>query len=193
MVQLLIDVRNQLQRYAFPNNVEFHFANINQPWTKRALLAGGFGFPTSKSHGETHFRQWKPVYSVADIGGSDSAAVDAEYRNKAEAQRRSISQAHDIEAKGQGDHITSHPADNSDEDSLEKQIAASKSYSNSRVAVVQSIQQPLFHVDLNSAVEAAIASINSKNRVLQQESGETLDTIKDVGPTQQALGVPPAI
>ncbi|KAJ5765885.1 sulfate anion transporter [Penicillium odoratum] len=48
-VQGLIDVRNQLNRHAAPSEVQWHFANIKNRWTKRALSAAGFGYPTMPS------------------------------------------------------------------------------------------------------------------------------------------------
>ena len=41
-VQALVDIRQQLDRYA-DFEVEYHFAHIQSPWIKRALVAGGFG------------------------------------------------------------------------------------------------------------------------------------------------------
>jgi solute carrier family 26 (sodium-independent sulfate anion transporter), member 11 len=72
-VQQLIDVRNQLDRYTAPSVVDWHFTSINNRWTKRALVAAGFGYP-SVSERETTLHRWKPVFSVAEIGGSFSAA-----------------------------------------------------------------------------------------------------------------------
>lgn len=43
-VQALVDARNQLARHASPEAVEWHFANVNDRWTKRALVANGFGY-----------------------------------------------------------------------------------------------------------------------------------------------------
>jgi len=69
-MQQLIDTRNQLDRHAYPNKVDWHFAHINNRWTKRALASVGFGRPTP---GE----QWKSIYSVAGIGGSGAKSVAA--------------------------------------------------------------------------------------------------------------------
>ncbi|KAL8286568.1 hypothetical protein RQP46_004585 [Phenoliferia psychrophenolica] len=41
-IQNLVDLRRSLERYA-DRAVPFHFATILSPWIKRALLAGGFG------------------------------------------------------------------------------------------------------------------------------------------------------
>jgi hypothetical protein len=40
----LIDTRNQLDRHAYANKVDWHFAHINNRWTKRALASVGFGY-----------------------------------------------------------------------------------------------------------------------------------------------------
>jgi sodium-independent sulfate anion transporter 11 len=60
--QNLFDVRKQLDRYASPDVVEWHFANVQSPWVKRGLAAVGFGKPA------THVTQ--PLFTVAEVGGT---------------------------------------------------------------------------------------------------------------------------
>lgn len=90
-VQNLIDIRNQLDHYAAPDVVEWHFAAIGNRWTKRALSSAGFGLPPDTSHREG----WKPVFSVAEVPGGDEIVgqqIDKELeeakRNDPEAARR---------------------------------------------------------------------------------------------------------
>jgi sodium-independent sulfate anion transporter 11 len=45
-VQALIDTRTEVERWT-NRTVEFHFAAILSPWTRRALVAAGFGFDHS--------------------------------------------------------------------------------------------------------------------------------------------------
>jgi sodium-independent sulfate anion transporter 11 len=77
-VQLLVDARNQLDRHAAPHAVQWHFANIHSRWTKRALSAAGFGFPSlDVENGQA--RHWKSVFSVAEVAthaldGSDEVS-----------------------------------------------------------------------------------------------------------------------
>jgi solute carrier family 26 (sodium-independent sulfate anion transporter), member 11 len=71
-MQQLIDTRNQLDRHAYPNKVDWHFAHINNRWTKRALASVGFGHPTP---GSRLAERWKSIYSVADIGGTQSTSA----------------------------------------------------------------------------------------------------------------------
>jgi sodium-independent sulfate anion transporter 11 len=166
-IQNLIDVRNQLDKYAAPDTVDWHFCNINNRWTKRSLAAAGFGYytPETPDSGITH--RWKPIFSVAEIGGSDSAAAQAEARENLLAQR-TLSQvrSHDIEA--------AHPesGDSSETNSISKQLEHSKAYGNAeagdtrqrgRIAVVQGLNRPLFHVDVTAALNSALANAQRKS------------------------------
>ncbi|KAF2189312.1 sulfate permease-like protein [Zopfia rhizophila CBS 207.26] len=77
-VQGLIDVRNQLDRYAAPEIVEWHFASITNRWTKRALTAAGFGYLSTDRPPRQH---WNPVYSFAAIGDSAAPSRDQKLRD----------------------------------------------------------------------------------------------------------------
>ncbi|KAJ9614509.1 hypothetical protein H2200_002646 [Cladophialophora chaetospira] len=164
-VQDLIDVRNQLDRYASPEPVQWHCANINNRWTKRALVSAGFGYPT-EAQSELH--RWKPIFSVAEIGGDQSAAAAAE----TDYNRRQSRSARDEEAGGKThvDNISS----SSNENDLSKQITGSKPYvraSTKRVAVVQGLNRPFFHIDLTSALQAAITNVEHENKLRGVEAG----------------------
>ena len=160
-VQHLIDVRNQLDRYAAPDSVQWHIACINNRWTKRALAAAGFGYPTLEN--DTGFQRWKPIFSVADMGGATSAAANAEYDyNKRNADfefGRVHSRAQENGAE-----------DSESQNSIEKQLQTSQAYrgsfsgkgGNGKVAVVQGLNRPLFHIDLTSALQSAIANVENR-------------------------------
>lgn len=92
-IQQLIDVRNQLDRWAAPETPEWHIASINNKWTRRALVHAGFGYPTPDS---PHYHRWKPVFSVADIGGNDSAAAQAQLKLLEQDQRKTQQQQQQI-------------------------------------------------------------------------------------------------
>lgn len=165
-IQNLIDVRNQLDKYAAPDTVDWHFCNINNRWTKRSLAAAGFGYYTPEPDA-SGLHRWKPVFSVAEIGGSDSAAAAAEARENRHAQR-TLSQA------GKDDIEAVHgSAESSDAGSLNKQLELSKAYgaaegdvngvSAGRIAVVQGLNRPLFHVDVTAALNSALANAQRKS------------------------------
>ncbi|KAF2498595.1 sulfate permease-like protein [Lophium mytilinum] len=164
-IQNLIDVRNQLDRYAAPDTVDWHFACINNRWTKRALAAAGFGYYTPESDAESGLERWKPIFSVAELGGKSSAAAAAEaHQNK--AQRRAAAQA---EGKTVSDDIEEGPDSSEDADSLNKQLSHSKAYGtigggkSQRIAVVQGLNRPLFHIDITAAMESALANSQRKS------------------------------
>ncbi|TIB74364.1 hypothetical protein E3Q23_02692 [Wallemia mellicola] len=73
--QVLVDVKNQLDRWAHPDKVMWHFAGIRDRWIKRALAA-------IKMH-ETTTVNAKPLFSVAEVGHF-SSANDATVNSKPE-------------------------------------------------------------------------------------------------------------
>ncbi|KAH8700592.1 putative sulfate transporter [Talaromyces proteolyticus] len=154
-VQNLIDVRNQLDVYASPQPVQWHFANITNRWTKRALASAGFGYPTIGS--ETGPTRWKPIFSVAELGGKSSAA------EAAERERLDKLKAHDIE-HGKPTHTTErehHGVEESSHDGedFQSQLRISTAYEHQRkIALVSGINRPLFHVDITSALQSAVAN-----------------------------------
>lgn len=155
----MIDVRNQLDRYTSPETVEWHFASINNRWTKRALAAAGFGFIESASEdGLTH--HVKPIFSVAEIGGSDSAANAAEYDEIARA--KAVHKSSDIETGGFDT-----------EDKREEQKV--------KLAAIHGLNLPLFHLDLTEALASALSNTQARDatakKVAEVEGRDTPDHI----------------
>lgn len=173
-VQHLIDVRNQLDAYAAPERVEWHLACINNRWTKRALASAGFGFPNPE--GEFSFSRWKPIFSVAEIGGSSSAAAAAESRDIEQDLKRK--RTLDVESNN-GDKASSsvgpggiqrdNRSASASSEEFEKDLGATKAYklagrASARVVVVHGLNRPLFHIDLTSALQSAIANVERRGR-----------------------------
>lgn len=153
VMQQLIDVRNQLDRYTSPDVVEWHFSNINNRWTKRALVVSGFGYPTPESaNGEVH--RWKPIYSVADMGGHSSAAEAAE-----EAYNRRM-RSMDVEA-GHAQEIERTPT----------------RAGTGKAAVVHGMNRPFFHLDVAGALKCAIT--NSEGRPELPREEKVVDSSSD--------------
>lgn len=158
-VQHLIDVRNQLDRHAAPDKVQWHFAHINNRWTKRALVSAGFGFPTPEG---AEFHRWKPIFSVAELGGAESAAAAAEARENRDLQRRKTI---DIEEGSS----TSAPESSNDGEyadritaTLSKSDAYRKRTDKTKIAVVHGLNRPFFHLDLTSALQSAVHNIKAE-------------------------------
>lgn len=74
-VSALHDLRNQLDQYTSPYSVSWHFASINNRWTKRALTAAGFGYDRSIgfSAQEEAYREHglRPIYNISNIEEDD--------------------------------------------------------------------------------------------------------------------------
>ncbi|CAG8957648.1 hypothetical protein HYFRA_00010515 [Hymenoscyphus fraxineus] len=166
-VQQLIDVRNQMDRYASPQVVDWHFTSLNNRWTKRALVSAGFGYPSIVPT-EGQAQRWKPIFSVSELGGPDSAAEVAEHQaNEKEIaeQRQRVSK--DLHAEGEG--ITS-----SSQDSLSSTVDVKSGGKASirRAAVVNGLNRPLFHIDLTSALQSAIANVEARPEVVLPGQGQ---------------------
>jgi sodium-independent sulfate anion transporter 11 len=154
-VQQLIDVRNQLDRYAAPDIVDWHFASINNRWTKRALVSAGFGYP-SEWYGLQH--RWKPIFSVAEIGGSGSAASAAEAIANENIRRQSIKDAQQVRTID--DAINNKEYGSSLDGEFHK--AGGVVTKRPRTALVNGLNRPLFHIDLTGALQSAIANVEAR-------------------------------
>jgi sodium-independent sulfate anion transporter 11 len=149
-VQQLIDVRNQLDKYTSPETVDWHIACINNRWTKRALVSAGFGYPSPEGEFK---RSWKPIFSVAEIGGSDSAAQVAENLEKKQLERQQTK-----DSRGSDKHATDnirHASSSSSSDVI-------KHPKVSRVVPVNGLNRPFFHIDLVGALYSAIENIETR-------------------------------
>ncbi|MCJ1438759.1 Sulfate permease 2 [Xylographa pallens] len=170
-VQHLVDVRNQLDFYTAPHRVDWHMACINNRWTKRALASAGFGFP---SPDDLALTRWKAIFSVAEIGGSTSAAAVAERHDIERDLRRRLTEA-DVEAarnekKTGGDGITRQRdsrSESSEGGEFDKDLGTTKAYArqSAKVAVVHGLNRPLFHIDLTSALQSAIANVERRGEL----------------------------
>jgi sodium-independent sulfate anion transporter 11 len=162
-IQQLIDFRNQLDRYTAPDVVDWHMACISNRWTKRALVSAGFGYPTERPDGLHH--RWQSIFSVAEIGGSDSAAqaADNALNEKELGHRTSAAPANDIEAA---------PSESSSEDADPKLAhKPTVELGQRRGVVVHGLNRPLIHVDLTSALQSAIHNIENRAQVQSGDGG----------------------
>ncbi|TDZ17512.1 Sulfate permease 2 [Colletotrichum orbiculare MAFF 240422] len=136
-IQGLVDVRGQLDHYAEPEAVEWHFAHVNNRWTRRALAVAGFGFPSVK---DEHLGRWKPVYSFApvDAASGNQGPHIASQRSRDEEDAISPSKGVDEGAARRGD---------------------------GKLAALQGLNRPFFHIDVAAAVESAVANAETKDEV----------------------------
>ncbi|KAH8602580.1 putative sulfate permease 2 [Bisporella sp. PMI_857] len=165
-VQQLIDVRNQLDKYTAPSTVDWHFANINNRWTKRALVAAGFGYPTV-SQTEGSVSRWKPIFSVSEIGGAESAAAFAEQQNN-EKELLQEQRARNRDRARAGDAII---GDSESGESSDLKNSGVKTTTSSKTITVNGLNRPLFHIDLTAALQSAVANIRARDE-LEAKGGQ---------------------
>lgn len=177
-VQQLIDVRNQLDRYTSPDTVDWHVACINNRWTKRALVSAGFGYVTERPDGFHH--RWQPIFSVAEIGGNDSAAAAAEHEaNEKELSLHPgrVSSDDKQRASGDLDAIERGAASSTSSGSIKKgrepsgeasaiNVDVGQAIPAKRRVAVHGLNRPLFHIDLTSALQSAIANVEARNQFM---------------------------
>jgi sodium-independent sulfate anion transporter 11 len=174
-VQALIDTRNQLDRHAAPNSVQWHFANINSRWTKRALAAGGFGFPSFETEDGSP-QHWRPIYSVAEsLGGEPNFMYDAdEDPEKADMKRHSMV-VERVEGGGESaeaeDKITVTQVDVDRKGRLTEGEM-------SKIVALHGVNRPYFHIDIQSAVKVALAHEELLQQLdeLNEDSANPLNT-----------------
>ena len=119
------------------------------------MASAGFGYPSPQ--GDTpDFERWKPIFSVAEIGGAQSAAAAAELREEKEYRRKS---ERDVE----GARIDTITRDNESDSSsdLKKHLTQ---VNVGRIVAVQGLNRPLFHLDLTSALQSAVANVESRDQ-----------------------------
>jgi len=165
--QMLIDIRNQLDRYTAPDNVDWHLACINNRWTKRALVSAGFGYPTDGAHS-----RWKSIFSIAEIGGSESAAATAEREANEKELGITQSRTNDAEA-GLPDIIRPSGASSTSASDSVRKAKNPDLIMSTRKAVVHGVNRPLFHVDLTSALASAVANVEARNEFQRQASSQS--------------------
>ncbi|KAH7035175.1 sulfate permease 2 [Microdochium trichocladiopsis] len=194
-VQHLIDVRNQMDRYTQPDYVDWHMACINSRWTKRALVSAGFGYPTERADGKhVEWRSIFSIAEIGgDSSAAAAAAREYEHGEKDAVGQSTEQSAHGtqndlgpdgIQTKTNNNHVAAGKASSVEED---EGIAAtgfsqvqpsgsmgaassSSGVSNNHAAakrrvVVHGLNRPLFHTDLTSALQSAIANVEARAEV----------------------------
>lgn len=149
-VQGLVDLRNALDRHAAPDAVEWHFANINNRWSRRALAVVGFGFPTSKN--PEALGCWRPLYSIAPVcDESLNSTPGMETEVDDEEQMRSY-------------HSPDVSAETASVDTVVPSIEAGpRRVTRPQMATVYPVDRPFFHGDLHDAVEVAVRDARAKD------------------------------
>lgn len=149
-VQGLVDLRNTLDRYAAPDSVEWHFANVHNRWTRRTLAVAGFGYPTSQN--PEALEHWKPIYGIAALGSDVAGKPDIENRTGI----RLLSET------GSSDRNQTTSLHGSAASTSETPPALDMEARRHTMAAVFGVDRPFFHMDLHDAINSAVTDAESK-------------------------------
>lgn len=172
-VQALVDLRASLDRHASPEPVEWHFAHINNQWTRRALAVAGFGFPTTDN--PLSMIHWSPRYMVAPlIGELPEKNQDGRILDEEEACEGVSSQKHNHlnrDCGGPGAEGDAASATTSIKSTFGRYTNRYISYGKvQQCAVLYGVNRPFFHIDLIVAVEAAVRDAHRADEKYTDES-----------------------
>ncbi|KAF4581163.1 sulfate permease [Ophiocordyceps camponoti-floridani] len=149
-IQCLVDARKQLDQHASPGVVDWHVACIGNRWTKRALAAAGFGVHRVG-------RPWKPVLNMAEIGQPQEDGVSG----KTQAS---------VKDEEMGQELGCYSAASAVVDEKDTSIVSGQSRAE---AAVYGRNRPLFHVDLTSALQSAVANVVARQEFRREEGMTT--------------------
>ncbi|KAJ6099315.1 hypothetical protein N7467_000850 [Penicillium canescens] len=161
--QTLIDVRNQLDRWASPNRVQWHFAHVNNKWTRRALAAAGFGISSSANDGTY---KTKAIFDVAEIVGDGTLPISSA-QSQIFGSKEEWTKDPEIGIKVQENSANTSIIGATDDDihviqtgteTVQTPRRRGKSSSSPGITVVDSITRPHFHIDLTSALRSAMST-----------------------------------
>ena len=154
-MQALIDTRNQLDRHASPDVVEWHVAGLSNRWARRAFAAAGFGYPPAKSlEALGGVRQQRPIFDVAAVVSKDT--VDAE-KTAATTVSRRIGTKDEEAVYEDVDRVSSENNASNDANAVPRINGLPQ-----HAAAVQGINRPWFHIDVPAAVESVISNIEGR-------------------------------
>ncbi|KFA65182.1 hypothetical protein S40285_01483 [Stachybotrys chlorohalonatus IBT 40285] len=157
-IQGLVDLKNSLDRYTAPDVCEWHFANVQNRWTRRALAVAGFGYPTAKNPRE--LQNWIPSYSVAPVlpAGHAVTTHSRPMMMDEEACTHSQTTLGGIDATT-GDRC----GDEERRPSKAQTTSPSSTVMSGPMATVFGVDRPFFHMDLLDAVDAAVRDARNKD------------------------------
>ena len=160
-VEGLLDLRSQLDRWAAPDPVEWHFACVGDRWTRRALAVAGFGYPSNKQRQLDLLdgrRGWEPpVFSLAEKAGLEPReGVVVE-------EPAPVAMAMAMVGRREA-------ADEAEKGNIKRRRSSSV-YRRSKLAAVYGINRPNFHIDLEAAVEACERSLERRGGGVGDKEG----------------------
>ncbi|SPO01483.1 related to sulfate permease II [Cephalotrichum gorgonifer] len=147
-VQGLSHLRATLDAHAAPDVVEWHFACVQNRWTRRTLAIAGFGYPSEEA-----MKDWKGAYTLGPLERRPPSRYTRSEKRPVSSGRTTL----------WGDE---------EREEAEQAAAAGKSPGwspSSRMGTVFGVNRPYFHSDLTEAVEVAVRNVQERHGVEDTE------------------------
>ncbi|KAK4196286.1 putative sulfate permease 2 [Triangularia verruculosa] len=144
--QALVDIRTQFNKYTDPETVEWYFAGVSNRWTKRALVASGFG--VDRGHGVERAERGpsEGVVAVAEIDPDVTFGRKEKERGAADV---------DLEAARGGA-----PGEKRDEIAP---VSSGESRPRERqLAPIYGVNRPYFHIDVETTVASVVRNLERR-------------------------------
>ncbi|GAB1316583.1 Photosystem I iron-sulfur center [Madurella fahalii] len=166
--QALVDLRNQFDRYADPEKVEWHFAGVANRWTKRALVASGFGADRALESvdgvdPEKGLKSSGPLIALAEAAASADGAgkatrplETAKRHGEGAAEVRSKADEVEVSEVGNGGGEVSPVVSSGGNTNV------GGGGTSARFVPLYGVNRPYFHVDVETAVASAVRSLERK-------------------------------
>ncbi|KAK8069244.1 sulfate permease [Apiospora phragmitis] len=144
-VEGLADLRAQLNRWAAPDPVAWHFAHLRNPWTRRAFAAVGFGCCCCCQGTATRVGfSLAALYKSEASSGAGAVMVPPAGRNST-----------DEETCGSETEVAPGVGEDTENKQQLPETTCCPHDERRRLAPVTGMDRPYFHVDLAAAAEAA--------------------------------------
>ncbi|KAM7207774.1 Sulfate transporter family domain containing protein [Naviculisporaceae sp. PSN 640] len=164
--QALVDIKNQFERYAAPDRVEWHFAGVQNKWTKRALVANGFGKDTIHSIPEGGVAGLKAGYSGPLLGVGEATGEGGIIAGKSASDRGSSADGTTLDEKtagSAGGDIDAAVDVEAGHVTAVSSRSTARGDGSFRVVPVYGINRPYFHVDVATALKSVVRNLEGRN------------------------------
>ncbi|KAK4660947.1 Photosystem I iron-sulfur center [Podospora pseudocomata] len=142
--QALVDLRTQFNKYTDPEVVEWYFAGVTNRWTKRALVAAGFG--VDRGHGvERAGGAREDVVAVAGVDPDVTVGRKEKERGSGDV---------DLEA--------GHAGSGEKRDEIAPVSSGESRPSGKRLAPIYGVNRPYFHIDVETAVASVVRNLERR-------------------------------
>jgi sodium-independent sulfate anion transporter 11 len=154
----LKDAKEAFSTYAAPAQVQYHFANVLNRWTRRSLAS--FGFGSNQNDQTKHVHSIIYLQSLLNLQGSNSQPIRHVKSKTSVEHVKEIADPDEVSSVSSEGSISSNPRRN---------------------IMLTSVNRPFFHPDVEGAVASVLQNLESEKSIIEENSeDEPKESLKDV-------------